>query len=118
MLPIAAMGASIGQRQPRSRLLAQAVALAAAATLLLALLRQCGDGPLSSPDGALFLKAASKHQSGSAALARGQSPRRHVTAASCPTTEQVAASPWARSCHHVTRACVDLGLFKTQATPG
>lgn len=32
-----------------------------------------------------------------------------VDAAACPTTQDVAASPWARSCYHLTKVCVDQG---------
>ena len=59
----------------------------------------------------LFRAAEMQGSSGPRPADDSPLPRRHVPAggASCPTARQVAASPWARSCYHVTKACVDQG---------
>lgn len=107
-----AMGAASAPRPPgpASHLAVSAAMLATAAALLL-LLGQGGPLYTYQAVGMVFRTAEMQASSAGRPGDDAPLPRRHVPAGTpgCPTAQQVAASPWARSCYHVTKACVDQG---------
>lgn len=95
------------------------VLLLAVAVVLfgLALLLRQGGGLCAQRTGPLFFETSwlsggtlrhvgdAGHHSGSGSAGDEQQPGQQ----GCPTSEEVAASPWASSCYHLTKVCVDNG---------
>lgn len=95
-------------RERPSSLLALAVVLACGC--LLAVLR--ASHSFCPAAVSTLLIAPSRGQAAGVELLGGDlmvAPQMALDAAACPTTAEVAASPWAKSCYHVTKACVDQG---------
>lgn len=98
------------------------VLLLAVAVVLfgVALLLRQGGGLCAQKTGPLFFEtswlsggaAVLQHASGDAAHHGGDGgagAAQQLGQRGCPTSEEVAASPWASSCYHLTKVCVDNG---------
>lgn len=119
------MGAPLGPRAGSQHLLGVAALLAVgcllafrrgdafcaprSATLFIGQERGGSDGPRAAGGGG---------DGGAWVLAHNKAPAAAAAAtAACPTAEDVAASPWARSCYHLTKVCVDQGELPVAPPP-